>query len=64
MQGQVTIRLPRDKHMILNMSSSGVAGPGHAWQCILCDKKADKPETFDRLHCIPARVITIKVEDE
>lgn len=61
MEGSVTIKLPRDQHMILNLSSSGVSGAGVQWQCILCDQKVTDPRAFIRLRCIPERIVTIEV---
>lgn len=64
MSGEVTIKLPRDEHMLLHVSSSGVAGAGRAYQCILCDQKALDAGDFGHLRCIPARIITIKVSED
>ena len=64
MEGSVTIKLPRDEHIILHLTSSGVAGPVSHWQCILCDQKVNRAEDFVHLRCIPARIITIKVGED
>ena len=64
MNGQVTVKLPVNKHLLIKLSSSGVSGPGTLWQCFLCDKKADYADRFDQLPCIPERIITIKVGED
>ena len=50
--------------MLLHLGSSGVAGAQKVYQCILCDQRAIKADDFGHLHCIPARIITIKVSEE
>ena len=64
MNGEVTIRLPKDEHMLLHLGSSGVAGAQKIYTCVLCDQRAIKADDFGHLHCIPARIITIKVSEE
>ena len=61
MPGQATIKLPLNEHMLLNLTSSGVAGAGTHWQCILCDQKAFDANDFIHLRCIKERIITITV---
>ena len=64
MPGQATIKLPLNEHMLLHLSSSGVAGPGTYWQCLLCDQKAFCANDFLKLRCIEERIITIKVGED
>ena len=63
MEGEVTIKLPLNEHLLLNLTSSGLAGPGNHFQCVLCDQKAFEASDFIHLRCIPARIITIGVRE-
>ena len=63
--GSVTIKLPRDEHMLIHLASSGVAGASQThWTCFLCSQKAFSADDFHRLRCIPQRVIYIEVRED
>lgn len=59
MQGEITIRLPENRHLLVSSTSSGVASSGGGWQCLLCDKKAATAEKLVARTCPSPRVYTI-----
>ena len=59
MTGEITIKLPENRHLMTNLSAVLVGGVGGQWQCILCDKKADTTDELANRTCPSPRVYTI-----
>ena len=57
--GEITIKLPPNRHLMLNLSSSGVAKEHGGWQCLLCDKKGDTAMALVAQTCPSPRIYTI-----
>lgn len=62
--GDITIRLPTNRHLMLNLSASLVSGEGGNWQCLLCDKQAPTGDALVKLTCPSPRIYEIKALGE
>ena len=58
--GDITIKLPTNRHLMLNLSASLVSGTGGNWQCLLCDKQAPTGDALVKMTCPSPRIYEIK----